>query len=203
MKKKKFYREDLPKLFKKKNLVGVELGVARGDFSKKLLKSKKFKILFGIDSYSLNQHNLDEYKFALKNVGLFNNYKLINMKFDDAINLFPDRSLDFIYFDGYAHTGQDYGKTIIKWSKKIKLNGILSGDDYDKKWELNKQIIDQFALDNDFKIYVTDVNTKHMYSSWIIKVNKRIKNKDIKYSKFLKYKELLKSYRLYMLNLKK
>lgn len=203
MKKNKFYREDLPKLFNKKNLIGVELGVARGDFSKELLKSKKFKLLFGVDSYSLNQHNIDEYKFALKNVGLFDNYKLLNMKFEDALDLFPDRSLDFIYFDGYAHTGQDYGKTLIKWSKKIKLNGILSGDDYDAKWELNKQIIDQFASDNNFKIYVTDINKKHSYSSWIIKVNKKIKNKNIKYSKVLKYKELLKSYRLYTFNLHK
>lgn len=203
MKKNKFYRKDLPKLFNKKNLIGVELGVARGDFSKELLKSKKFKLLFGVDSYSLNQHNIDEYKFALKNVGLFDNYKLLNMKFEDALDLFPDRSLDFIYFDGYAHTGQDYGKTLIKWSKKIKLNGILSGDDYDTKWELNKQIIDQFASDNNFKIYVTDINKKHSYSSWIIKVNKKIKNKNIKYSKVLKYKELLKSYRLYTFNLHK
>ena len=167
MKKNNFYREDLPKLFNKRNLIGVELGVARGDFSKELIKSKKFKILFGVDSYSLNQHNIDEYKFALKKLGMFSNYKLINMSFEKALDLFPDKSLDFIYFDGYAHTGQNYGKTILDWSKKIKPNGILSGDDYDKKWELNKLIIDQFAKQNDFKLFVTDTDKKkHIYSSW-------------------------------------
>ena len=160
MKKNNFYREDLPKLFNKRNLIGVELGVARGDFSKELIKSKKFKILFGVDSYSLNQHNIDEYKFALKKLGMFSNYKLINMSFEKALDLFPDKSLDFIYFDGYAHTGQNYGKTILDWSKKIKPNGILSGDDYDKKWELNKLIIDQFAKQNDFKLFVTDTDKK-------------------------------------------
>ena len=125
---KKFYREDLPKLIKKKNLIGVELGVARGDFSKQLINSNKFKFLFGVDSYSLKQHNKNEYKYALKSTGIFSNYKLLNMTFDDALSLFPDNSIDFIYFDGFAHTGQDYGKTLIKWSKKIKHNGILSGD---------------------------------------------------------------------------
>ena len=95
-----------------------------------------------------------------------------------------DNSIDFIYFDGFAHTGQDYGKTLIKWSKKIKHNGILSGDDYDDKWELNQQIINQFALDNNFNISLTDVNKKkHIYSSWIIKVDKKIRTKIIKYSK--------------------
>ena len=200
---KKFYREDLPKLIKKKNLIGVELGVARGDFSKQLINSNKFKFLFGVDSYSLKQHNKNEYKYALKSTGIFSNYKLLNMTFDDALSLFPDNSIDFIYFDGFAHTGQDYGKTLIKWSKKIKHNGILSGDDYDDKWELNQQIINQFALDNNFNISLTDVNKKkHIYSSWIIKVDKKIRTKIIKYSKILKYKELLKSFRLYLPNFK-
>ena len=188
--KNNFYSEDLPKLFNKRNLIGVELGVARGDFSKELIKSKKFKILFGVDSYSLNQHNIDEYKFALKKLGMFSNYKLINMSFEKALDLFPDKSLDFIYFDGYAHTGQNYGKTILDWSKKIKPNGILSGDDYDKKWELNKLIINQFAKQNDFKLFVTDTDKKkHIYSSWYLKVNKKIKPIKFQYSKLLKYKE--------------
>ena len=190
---KKFYRKDLPKIFKKKNLIGVELGVAKGDFSKQLINSNKFKCLFGIDSYSLKQHDKNEYKHALKNVGIHNNYKLLNMTFDDALSLFPDHSIDFIYFDGYAHTGQNYGKTILQWSKKIKHNGILSGDDYDDKWELNQQIINQFAKDNDFNISLTDANkAEHLYSSWFIKVDKKIKTKKIQ------YKELLKSSKLYI-----
>ena len=58
----------------------------------------------------------------------------------------------------------------------------------------NKSIINQFAFDNNFKIYVTDKNkNKHVYSSWFIKVNKKIKAKKISFSKILKYKELLKS----------
>ncbi len=202
---KNFYRDDLPGLIKKKkNTIGVELGVAGGDFSKVLVNSKKFTFFFGIDSYSLKHHNKEEYIKALKKVGLLNNYKLLNMNFDDALKLFPNNSIDFIYFDGYAHTGQNYGETIIKWSKKIKKNGILSGDDYDDKWELNKSIINQFAFDNNFKIYVTDKNkNKHIYSSWFIKVNKKIKTKKISFSKILKYKELLKSSKLYMPSFKK
>ena len=201
---KNFYREDLPKLIKKNNAVGIELGVARGDFSKVLINSKKFSLFFGVDSYSLKHHNKKEYLTALKKVGIFTNYKLLNMTFDDALELFPNNSLDFIYFDGYAHTGQNYGDTIIKWSKKIKKNGIMSGDDYDIKWELNKEIIDNFANDNNLEIFITDKNKKkHLYSSWFIKVNKKIRTKKIQYSKVLKYKELIKSSKLYIPSIKK
>jgi|TARA_B100000787_G_C16166003_1_gene283894 hypothetical protein len=38
---KKFNREDTPKFLKKENLISVELGVVRGDFSKELSKSFK------------------------------------------------------------------------------------------------------------------------------------------------------------------
>ncbi len=201
---KNFYREDLPKLIKKNNAIGIELGVARGDFSKVLINSKKFSLFFGVDSYALKHHNKKEYLTALKKVGIFTNYKLLNMTFDDALELFPNNSLDFIYFDGYAHTGQNYGDTIIKWSKKIKKNGIMSGDDYDIKWELNKEIIDNFANDNNLEIFITDKNKKkHLYSSWFIKVNKKIRTKKIQYSKVLKYKELIKSSKLYIPSIKK
>lgn len=196
---KKIYRQDLPRFLKGKNLVGVELGVAKGEFAKQLSKFKNFKNFFGVDSYSLNHHNDQEYFYALKNIGLNNNYKIIKMSFDEALKLFPDHSLDFIYFDGYAHTGQNYGKTIIEWSKKIKVNGILAGDDYDDKWQLNKQIINQFAKENNLKLYLTDTQkNRHIYKSWFIKVKKKLNPKPIKYSKFLKYKEIIKSFKLYM-----
>ena len=44
---------------------------------------------------------------------------------------------------------------------------------------------------------------KHIYSSWYLKVNKKIKPIKFQYSKLLKYKELLKSTKLYIPNLKK
>jgi len=200
---KKFYREDLPKILKKKKLIGIELGVAKGNFAKTLSKFKNFEYFFGVDSYSLNHHNDEEYISALKKIGIFAKYRIIRSTFDDALKLFPNNSVDFIYFDGYAHTGQNYGKTIIDWSKKIKKNGILAGDDYDEKWELNKQIIDQFAKDNNLRLYLTDVKKNHRYKSWFIKIDKKISSNSIKYSKFLKYKETIKSFRLYIPFIKK
>ena len=36
---------------KKKDNIGIELGVAKGDFSKKLLENNTFKFFFVVDSY--------------------------------------------------------------------------------------------------------------------------------------------------------
>ena len=35
-----------------------------------------------------------------------NNYNLLKMRFDQAVDSFDDNSLDFIYFDGFTHNGQ-------------------------------------------------------------------------------------------------
>ena len=43
------------------------------------------------------------------------------MTFDDAIDLFEDQFFDFIYIDGFAHTGEEGGETLIKWYRKLKV----------------------------------------------------------------------------------
>ncbi|MDC1120300.1 hypothetical protein OAT72_00365 [Alphaproteobacteria bacterium] len=52
----------------------------------------------------------DEYKSAIKLVGLDSNYTLLRMSCDEALDLFDDNYFDFIYFDGYAHKGEEGGK---------------------------------------------------------------------------------------------
>ena len=44
---KKFSRSKLPELIKNNdNLVGIELGVAKGGYSKKMIETKKFSFFF-------------------------------------------------------------------------------------------------------------------------------------------------------------
>ena len=38
-----YCRFNVPDFIQKDNLIGIELGVAKGDFSKKMLESNKFK----------------------------------------------------------------------------------------------------------------------------------------------------------------
>ncbi|KHD23462.1 hypothetical protein NM09_18505 [Vibrio caribbeanicus] len=152
---KNSYRQDIIKLIEGDNLVGIELGVAGGEFSKRMVESGRFSQFYGVDMYA-DMHDTDEYKMALKHVGIDKNYKLFRMTFEEALDLFEDNSLDFIYVDGYAHSGEEGGRTIIDWSKKVKIGGLIAGDDYHKDWPLVVQAVDSFVESINGDLYVTE-----------------------------------------------
>ena len=190
-------RFDLPNLINKNGCIAVELGVAAGSFSSNLINSKKFKKVIGIDSYSTPRHGIDEYREALTNTRfMFSDYFLLRMTFDEALPLFEDKSIDFLYIDGFAHLGQCGGKTIYDWAKKVKIGGIISGDDYDKDWPLVINSVDNFIKLNGFELNLTekppeDAPIYSQYRSWYT-----IKTDDIKGSfsekNYKKYKLLEK-----------
>ena len=123
------YRHDVIRLLKSnKDNIGVELGVATGVFSLRMVESGYFSSFFGVDMYA-DMHNVDEYKEALKKVGLHGKYKLLRMTFDEAYDLFKDESLDFIYIDA-NHTYESAKEDIQLWYPKIKVGGMISGHDY-------------------------------------------------------------------------
>ncbi|HOA94537.1 MAG TPA: hypothetical protein PKJ79_12325, partial [Quisquiliibacterium sp.] len=99
-------RHDVVHLLEGNDNVGVELGVAEGVFSERMVRSGRFSTFIGIDMYA-DLHDTAEYKRALRRVGLQAPYKLLRMRFDEAIDLFDDGSLDFVYVDGYAHGGEE------------------------------------------------------------------------------------------------
>lgn len=145
--------------------VGVELGVAGGDFSVQLLESGRFGRLYGVDAYA-DHHDVDEYKSALRRVGLNERYALLRMRFEEALDMFDDESLDFVHIDGYAHTGQEGGETIYAWASKVKLGGVLSGHDYDPAFPLTIAAVDRFAHDAGFDVHVADGDAD--YASWAV-----------------------------------
>ena len=151
----RWHRHDVVRLLgDRTGLVGVELGVAAGEFSRRMVASGKFATFFGIDIYA-DTHDVDQYKTALRHVGLIGPYKLLRMSFDQAHDLFDDESLDFIYIDGYAHTGQEGGETIWAWARKVRVGGLIAGDDYHADWPLVTEAVDAFARQTGFDLCVT------------------------------------------------
>jgi len=159
-------RFEIIKIIKKDNLIGVELGVAEGNFSYKMMESKKFKFFYGIDSYDDFQHDDTEYKNTKNKLSKFSNYKLIRKTFELALDEFDDNSLDFIYIDGFAHEGNDGGKTLNQWLKKLKIGGICAGDDYDDRWPLVKKTVNYHVEKSNVKLYVTKKNFDEKYSEF-------------------------------------
>ncbi len=151
--------------------VGIELGVAAGSFSQRIMQSGKFRKVFGVDTYDDYYHHIDEYRQALITVGLLENYSLLRMTFEEARDMFDDGTFDFIYVDGFAHTGQEGGKTLTDWWPKLKVGGILAGDDYHADWPLVVWAVNEMAHQLGVPLNVTDVvdtASYNRYPSWFI-----------------------------------
>jgi hypothetical protein len=150
-----WHRHDVLRLLgDRTGMVGVELGVAAGEFSRRMVASGRFATFFGIDMYA-DTHDVHQYKAALRHVGLFSDYKLLRMSFDEALDLFDDESLDFVYIDGFAHTGQEGGQTIWDWARKVRVGGLIAGDDYHPDWPLVVEAVDTFAAQTGFDLQAT------------------------------------------------
>ena len=94
-------------------------------------------------TFDEHSHDINQYKQALKKMNIFSNdYKILRMRFEEAIDLFEDNS-DFVYVDGWCPPGQN-GETIFKWYEKVKLGGFIAGDDYHLDWPLTVAV-DEFV----------------------------------------------------------
>ena len=149
--------------------IGIELGVAAGSFSARMMHSGRFKRFYGVDIYG-DTHDIGEYKKALRAVGLHRNFHLLRMTFDQALDLFPDGHFDFIYCDGYAHTGEEGGRTLLDWYAKLKPGGVMAGDDYDlAHWPLVVWAVHNLVAQLNVPLQVTDVVSEvayNRYRSW-------------------------------------
>jgi hypothetical protein len=164
-------RHDVVNKLEGTNNIGIELGVAKGFYAKRMLESDKFSRFYGIDVYG-DKHDTKQYKEALSYIGFTDpKYCLLRLDFENALDLFEDEYFDFIYVDGYAHTGEEGGKSLIDWYQKLKVGGILAGDDYHDNWPLVKWAVNDIVAQLDTKLYVTGgkEDTKYSkYPTWFI-----------------------------------
>ncbi len=119
---------------------GAEVGVSSGYYSKHLCSfCPKFK-LYSIDAWQLfsgcthgeTQAGMNSlYQKAVARLASFKNNQIIRDWSMNAVKLFKNESLDFVYIDA-AHDYQSVHKDISVWSKRVKKGGIIAGHDYTK-----------------------------------------------------------------------
>ena len=132
---RKYGRSLLPGLFYELGYTkGAEIGVRFGNFSIKLCEANPDLHLYCIDPWhaynnKYTQRRQDRiYDQAVKNLRPYN-VEIIKRKSIDALELFKDESLDFVFIDGDHH--YDFvAPDIIYWSKKVRKNGIVACHDY-------------------------------------------------------------------------
>ncbi len=116
---------------------GAEIGVAGGVFSEAMCQSIPGLELWCIDiwhpyrgnrwagSYLRNENG---FKGATERLAKYNTHIMREMSME-AVKKFRDGSLDFVFIDS-NHAFDYVMQDLIEWSKKVRVGGIVSGDDY-------------------------------------------------------------------------
>ena len=112
----------------KHNLVGLEIGVHRGEHSYNMLRLLPIKELHLIDPYIPNKIDSNHYKKAKRTIKRWNKKaKFVMMKSEFASRYFVD--VDFVYIDG-DHSYEGVKKDIEIYYDKVKKGGIIGGHDF-------------------------------------------------------------------------
>lgn len=161
-------REDLPEFFKQLGFKkGVEVGVSLA-WNIVGYCEAGFEI-YGIDPWQDSRdntykkivstkgcHTIEEvYDEAVERTKKYPNCHLIRKLSMDALDDFPDRSLDFVYIDANHEFGY-VAMDLMQWARKVKKGGIIAGHDYldtkkNRNYRAVRYIVDAFAETNDFE----------------------------------------------------
>lgn len=124
--------------------------------------------LYSIDRWNDPHHSIHEYHRALKTLADFGQRStVLRATFEEGLVLFQPESLDFVYVDGYAHTGQEGGKTLHDWWPKIKPGGVLAGHDYGPLFQPTIDAVDAFVAQHGLEMYLT--GEAKLRSWWVVK----------------------------------
>lgn len=93
------------------------------------------------ESHKLAQE-IDIYEEFQKNVGNFDNLKVLKMPSEEAVNQFKDKSIDMVFIDG-SHQYEDVKKDIEMWLPKAKK--LICGHDYQWIW-VEEAVTEKFGM---------------------------------------------------------
>ena len=80
--------------------------------------------------YDENHTHVENFEITLKNLEKYKDrYEIIRKYSHEAFDQFKDNSIDFIYIDG-NHSYDAVKKDLELWYPKLKIGGVINGDDY-------------------------------------------------------------------------
>jgi hypothetical protein len=161
---------------------GVEIGVAKGEYSEIILKYGKLSTVYSVDPWkgfraeiyddvnNVPQEEQDRrYELTRRKLERYGERsKILRMTSSDAAKLFNDRTFDLIYLDA-NHSYEEVKKDLEIWWPKLKKGGVFAGHDY-----LNgefpqgtfqvKRAVDEFAGKYGQKLF----STREIWPTWYL-----------------------------------
>ena len=156
--------EIIKRIENKENVKGAEIGVMAGEMSEYLLMQPNVNEYWCIDIWKYDQdyantsRNITRFsaQYHKKNFTTFlkmaanypRNLRIFTGTSDEAIKIIPDNYLDFVFIDG-NHSYKYIKKDIMIWLPKIKLDGFISGHDYNNQKRFGvKKAVNEFFPNN-------------------------------------------------------
>ena len=146
----------------------VEIGTRFGESTIHLLESCNIKKLVTIDpflQYEDFKHDgawqiaTDEtYEKTKQLLSKYENLELVRKLSSDAVEIFEDESIDFIFIDG-NHSYEYVTKDLEDYYPKVKTGGILCGDDYFMNAsgyggrKMVQEAVNDFAMKNSLELH--------------------------------------------------
>lgn len=165
-------RCELPQLLQRYGLKrGAEVGVAGGHFSAEILKrASTVRELTAIDGWAGDRgHDDAEFKVASDRLRPFGDRVRIRRdSFAAAASGIADQSLDFVYVDGYAHTGNEKGQNYELYWPKVRQGGLFGGHDYCDAFPENVRAVDAFLKNHASEIGGFFTTDGDVYRSWFV-----------------------------------
>ncbi len=145
----------------------IELGVAAGRFAEQLMLANPRARYLGVDRWS--DHHDDAEMFGaqerMAKAGAL--WGTLRATFEQAAKEIPDGAADLIYIDGYAHTGQEGGKTLDDWWPKLKSGGTFAGHDYCGEYHQTVTAVDAFIAKHGLELNL--IHDSKYPSWWTVK----------------------------------
>lgn len=161
----------------KTDLVIAEIGVFRGESTLAMFEYLNIKRAYLIDPFDItiaNQFNASDGTNHHLHARLFQDTKDKLSKYQDKIvwltdisenvyNKIQDYELDFIFIDG-AHTYDAVYKDLTLYYQKVKMNGVIAGDDFSNKFRKDNFGVIEAVNDVLSDIGYSELNVyKHSY----------------------------------------
>ncbi len=108
-------------------IIGAEVGVFTGYFSEILCQKMPKLELLCVDPWAWGKYERHEQE-ALERLEPYNTIIMKEYSVEASLKV-PDASLDFVYIDA-AHDYENVKKDIEAWTPKVRIGGIVSGDDF-------------------------------------------------------------------------
>lgn len=162
-------RDDIAKLICELGFkVGVEVGVAGGEYSEVIVKANPRMKLYGVDPWQAYENYVGFSKEQIEQLGVeaksrlsnYRNFEFIEEFSMDAVKRFKKDSLDFVYIDA-NHDAPHVYWDINEWGKRVRPGGILAGHDFidvmSKDFEIRWKVKDAVGK------YLESNNIKHFF----------------------------------------